>query len=86
VYGRTDPIAWCGPAVFALFAFASVALSRWARAGILPGLLAPLTAPISAAAMIRTAWLGFRRGGVVWRGTVYPRSLLREGRRVHLRP
>ena len=84
--GRADAVAWCGLAVFALFAFSCTGLSRWARAGILPGLLTPLTAPISSAAMIRTAWLGFRRGGVAWRGTVYPGRLLREGRRIRLRP
>jgi hypothetical protein len=34
--------------------------------------------------VIRAGVLGAWRGGVVWRGTLYPNALLRAGRRVRL--
>lgn len=45
-------------------------------------LLAPAGAVVSLALVLRSGWLGFRRGGVVWRGTLYPAPLLRAGRRI----
>jgi len=77
-------IGYAGLAVAAAFAFTTVALSRWARVRVLPGLLTPLTSVVSAAGLVRAAWLGKRRGGVLWRGTLYPDGILRAGRRVKL--
>lgn len=64
-----------------LFLFSTIVLSRWARVRVAPPLLAPLVAPILAALAIRVGILGHRRGGVLWRGTLYPSEKLREGRR-----
>jgi hypothetical protein len=42
----------------------------------------PLVAPVVAFALLRAGWLGWRRGGAMWRGTLYPSELLRAGARV----
>jgi len=60
----------------------TVALARWANRRIWPGLLFPIGAVFSAALLLRAGWLGWRRGGIMWRGTLYPSKMLREGRRV----
>ena len=60
------------------------ALHRWSKRPILPGLLVPVAIALNVGFTIRAAWLGFRRGGVVWRGTLYPSRVLREGVRVKL--
>ena len=66
------------------FVFSTVSLTRWARGRYLPALLAPLVAPISAVAAFRAAWLGWRRGGMMWRGTLYKSADLRAGTRIRL--
>ena len=86
------PLAWPqtrlaglpGLPIVLLFAYSAVAFARWGRARILPGLLAPFTACVTAAILLRAGILGWRRGGVVWRGTLYPAEQLRKGRRVRL--
>jgi hypothetical protein len=62
----------------------AVALNRWARRKILPGILTPIVMPLALVALLRTTWLGWRRGGVVWRGTLYPSRELRRHKRVWL--
>ncbi|HVS20021.1 MAG TPA: hypothetical protein VMT18_15560, partial [Planctomycetota bacterium] len=54
------------------------------RAGLpaAAALLAPLGTLIQAWVLVRAGWLGWRRGGVRWRGTFYTSSELRAGRRV----
>ncbi|MDP6634843.1 MAG: glycosyltransferase family 2 protein [Phycisphaerae bacterium] len=86
------PLAWpqtriaglLGLPIAMLFICSSVAFARWGRARILPGLLAPFTALVTAAILLRAGILGLRRGGVVWRDTLYPSAALRKGRRVRL--
>jgi len=73
-----------GLPIGALFILSVMVLARWGRARALPGLLAPLTAPVSAAILIRAGILGFSRDGIKWRGTLYPSNALREGRRVRI--
>ncbi|MBM4089261.1 MAG: glycosyltransferase [Planctomycetes bacterium] len=60
----------------------AVAINRWAGRKLLPGLLAPVMIPFALVALLRTTWLGWRRGGVAWRNTIYPSHLLRAGKRV----
>ena len=45
-------------------------------------LLAPLGSLIQVWILVRAGWVGWRRGGVLWRGTFYPSAVLRAGRRV----
>lgn len=61
-----------------------VAMHRWAKRPLLPGFLAPVAIALNVAFSFRAAWLGFRRGGVIWRGTLYPSHVLRKGVRVKL--
>jgi hypothetical protein len=44
------------------------------------GLLAPFGPPILLVAVARSMWTTLRRGGVVWRGTLYPLAELRARR------
>ena len=73
-----------GLPIVMLFAYSAIGFSRWGRARILPGLLAPFTAGVTAAILLRAGILGWRRGGIVWRGTLYPAEQLRKGRRVRI--
>ncbi|MDY7010218.1 MAG: glycosyltransferase family 2 protein [Planctomycetota bacterium] len=59
-------------------------LVRWVGPTALRGLLGPLVAPLMSLLILRTALLGRRRGGVLWRGTLYPSETLRAGMRLRL--
>ncbi len=78
------PIGFVGVPVFAAFvftAFVTTAAKRWHVAPLLVG---PLVAPIVAALIWRAGYLGWRRGGAVWRGTFYSTDELVRGARVRL--
>lgn len=61
--------------------FAIRVISRWLRQPLLPGLLFPAGAILVAFAALRSGVLALLRGGLMWRGTLYPTALLREGQR-----
>lgn len=52
--------------------------------GPLPGLAAHVAGTVMLIALLRSAWACMRRGGIMWRGTLYPTALLREGQRLKL--
>ena len=81
---RIPGLLWSGLAMLAAAAGSSLILARWLRSRWLPGLLFPLTAIVAAGIMLRSGWLGYRRGGIVWRGTLYPKAQLRAGRRLRI--
>jgi len=54
--------------------------SRRARWGVLPVLLTPLIFPLLPWALLRSAWLTWKQGGIHWRGTFYSLELLRKHR------
>ena len=79
------PLGWALAAgVPAAFLAASVPLALWARVRVVPAIMTPLTAPVSAAIMLWSAAVGLWRGGIVWRGTLYRARTLRRGRRLRL--
>jgi hypothetical protein len=62
---------------------ASILARRFARP-VAPLLLVPAGALVLAHALLRSAWVAIRDGGITWRGTRYPLRALREGRRIDL--
>jgi glycosyltransferase involved in cell wall biosynthesis len=74
---------WSLPAlaVMALLSEAAVARKRFG-VPLLPGLLTAAAHVLMAFAMVRSALICRRQGGIVWRGTLYPLAELRAGRRV----
>lgn len=77
-------LLWPGVAMLAAAAASSVILARWSKSRLLPALLSPLAAIIAAGVMLRSGWLGYRRGGIEWRGTLYRKDQLLAGRRLKI--
>ncbi|NQU19975.1 MAG: glycosyltransferase [Candidatus Nealsonbacteria bacterium] len=80
--GDSSGLWWAGGAMIAMAVFSIVALARWSRGRVLPGLCFPLGVVLNTALLLRAGWLGVWRGGVDWRGTRYPNAVLRRGARV----
>lgn len=59
-------------------AIAHVLTERWMGRSPRTVLTMPLGGLILFTMFLRSGWLGWRRGGVLWRGTLYPSALLRE--------
>ena len=76
-------VGYGGIVVFAGFVLSVITVSRWAKARVLPNLAAPFTVWLMAAVFIRAGLLGWWRGGVAWRGTLYSAAKFRDGKRVH---
>jgi hypothetical protein len=80
---ETRPVGWAGLAVTAAFLASALPLRGWGRGGLwLRAFATPLVSPVVAFALLRAGWLGWRRGGAMWRGTLYPTEQLRAGARV----
>lgn len=63
-------------------AVSATLMSRAFNRPLLPALLTPLGTVLYVSLMLRSGWLGWRRGGISWRGTFYPSALLKERSRV----
>jgi hypothetical protein len=57
-------------------------LNGWIGHRLLPALLVPLGSVMMVGVMLRGAVVSCLRGGVTWRGTLYPSKALLEGRRL----
>src|SRR5262249_61287642 len=57
-------------------------MCRFAGQRVLPALLYPIGVLVNGALLLRAAWLGKVRGGLLWRSTLYRPEELRPGRRV----
>lgn len=78
------PGLWIAGVVM-LVAMAAVAVvQRWSlgQPRVATLLWSPAAALVSLVLTVRSGWLGFARGGVLWRGTLYPSALVRAGRRI----
>lgn len=71
-----------GLAALVAAGFAIVVFCRWLRRPVLPGLLFPVGAAIFAYAMLRSGYYAWKRGGLLWRGTLYPIHRLRAEARL----
>ena len=83
-FARTRAVGLAGLAVLAACALCCFLMTRWVRARALPVVFGVLLAPAAAAALLRAALVVRRRGGIVWRGRLYPAELLRDHQRVRL--
>lgn len=77
-------LVWPGAIMLAAAVVSSAIFCRWARRSVWPGLLFPVAAILGAALLLRSGWLGYRRGGVMWRGSHYPSAQLRAGCHVRI--
>jgi len=67
----------------ALLLLASTAwMAHFAGQRVFPALLFPLGVVVNAVLLLRAAWLGRVRGGLLWRSTLYRPEELRPGKRV----
>lgn len=72
------------PIMTALALALSASFAHWAGNPVIPSLFTILGTPILALFCLRSGWLAWRRGGIMWRGTLYPTKDLRAGRRLIL--
>ncbi len=62
----------------------SIRISKWSSGTLLPAFIFPLGTVIFVCMIVRAGWLGWRRDGVLWRGTYYPDEVLKNGKRFSL--
>lgn len=72
----------CGFLTWLAAAATQLAICRWLRMKTWPALFPGLGMVPLATAIGRSAWLAWRQGGVKWRGTFYPTSVVRAGARI----
>lgn len=81
----TGPVRWAALAVLGLALASWGRLGRWMGRPVWTVPLQPLAMVAFVVMALRAMVLVFVRGGVAWRGTVYPVAALREGSRLRVR-
>jgi hypothetical protein len=82
IWPSVRPAGGLGVLILGAYILACAVIARWMHQSILLHLMSIFTAPFGFAVMVRTAILGYCRGGVLWRGTLYPTRVLRDGMRL----
>lgn len=62
--------------------YSTVTVNRWLRRPMLPSFFPMLGWAFVAWPVLRAGWLGWKHGGIFWRGILYPSSLLKANQRV----
>ena len=75
-------VQWIAAGLLAAFLGVSFAACRWAGNRFLAVFLTPLAEIVTAGLSIRAGILGWRRGGIVWRGTLYKSDVLKAGAKI----
>jgi len=83
-FPQTRTVGWAGLAPLAAFLVTVVVTTRWGGGRVMPALLTPLVVLLNLGMFLRAGVLGWWRGGVLWRGTLYRSEALRQGRRIRL--
>ena len=73
-------------ATWALAFLTSLRLAAWLGLPRWPSAIPMLGMALLTAAIVRSGALALVRGGVLWRGTLYPTRLVRSGRRLGIVP
>ncbi len=73
-----------GLVMLAIAVLTQILLNRWAGRKMLPSIFFPVGSIAIAVIAWRTGYLGWKRGGIYWRGTFYPTELLKQGSRYKL--
>jgi hypothetical protein len=82
VWAAAPALAWVALATIVIKAAMAVVIGRWTGRRVLPGLASPVGAALLIVALLRGGIVCSRRGGIVWRGVLYPTSALRGQQRV----
>lgn len=77
-------LLWVGLIFTACAILNSILVNRWLRRPILPAIFIPIGAVLMAFIIFRAAILGAKRQGVIWRGTFYPNTILKAGKRYEI--
>jgi len=77
-------LAWLGAATTVLATAATVAPLHRNTGLVWSALLWPVGWALMASGVLRSAWLFHRRGGVLWRGTFYPKAEILAAQRFKL--
>lgn len=77
------PWLWCsGVLSMCLMFLSSCVVHRWLRRPLYLAFLLPLGVLVNALIFVRGGWLGWRRGGVLWRGTLYATEMMKSEMKV----
>jgi hypothetical protein len=70
-----------GAATLLISIIVSILANKWMRQTVYSAFLWPLGTIFMTLFTLRSGFLALRRGGIIWRGTLYPLALLRAHRR-----
>lgn len=78
-------LTWVGFAALLVHIPYAYLFSRWLNFPFMAGLFLPVGKLILSVILLNSAWMCWRRKGIVWRGTLYPLEQLRAGSRIRVK-